>query len=176
MLQNPCFLIMPNPGLGHDWDTGSLNDSLDEVRVTHACNSTIGTNVGRHSLKCHHTGRTSIFRNVGLFGGNDVHDDAPFLHFGKSSLEQFSALAHLIQVNRHSNKTSTGQMLLNPRSELSRLPKWVNPLLQLRHQRIPSHCAQSILLDRLEHLCLQKWLQQGIRRCKPHSQCTRLGR
>ena len=97
--ENSSFFIVSNTSLGHDRDTGGFDDSLNEIRVTHASNTSICTDVCGYALESHYTRCTRIFCNMGLLRCNNVHNDAAFLHFSKSTLEQLSALSHLIQID-----------------------------------------------------------------------------
>jgi hypothetical protein len=59
--------------------------------MAHASNAAGFSNVCWNPFKRHDGHGTGVFCDSGLFGVNDVHDDAALLHSGKASLEQITA-------------------------------------------------------------------------------------
>lgn len=52
---------MSNPGLGHDWNGDSIHDLLDQSRVRHAGNTSLGSDIGGDSLEGHDGHSTGFF-------------------------------------------------------------------------------------------------------------------
>jgi hypothetical protein len=93
-LQHPRFEEVPDAGLRHDRDRHGCLDALDHLRIGHAGDTAVPTNVGRHALECHHGHGAGILGDFGLFGVDDIHDDAALEHVGQTSLDQISASFH----------------------------------------------------------------------------------
>jgi hypothetical protein len=47
----------------------------------------VAADVGRDPLERHHRARTGLLGDLGLVGGDDVHDDATLHHLGQSALD-----------------------------------------------------------------------------------------
>jgi hypothetical protein len=73
--------------LGHHRDGDRGLDALDHRGVAHAGDATVAADVGRYPLERHHCGRTGVFRDLRLFGRDDVHDDAAAQHLGEPALD-----------------------------------------------------------------------------------------
>ena len=54
--------------------------------IAHAGNAAGGADVGRDALEGHDGTGPGILGDLGVLGGNDVHDDAAFEHLGKAFL------------------------------------------------------------------------------------------
>jgi hypothetical protein len=78
---------MTDPALGHDRDRDRVHDLADELGVGHACDAALGADVGRHALEGHHGNRARVLCNLGLLGGDHVHDDAALEHLGQAALD-----------------------------------------------------------------------------------------
>ena len=53
------------------------------MRATPPC----GADVGGHALECHDGDGAGILGDLGLLGGDDVHDDAALEHLGEAALD-----------------------------------------------------------------------------------------
>ena len=78
---------VPDAGLRHDRDPHGGLDALDHLRVTHARDAPVTTDVGRNALKSHDGAGAGILGHAGLFRGDDVHDDAALQHLGEATLD-----------------------------------------------------------------------------------------
>ena len=112
-LQHASFLIMPDPGLGHHWDAGGIDDTSDEVGMAHPSDPPVRSDIGGNPLKRHNRGRPSILGDMSLLGSDNVHDDATLLHLGESALEQFGAVPHFSQVYQFGHGHASGYALKN---------------------------------------------------------------
>ena len=74
-------------GLGHDGDRHGFDDAFDQVRVGHTCHAALGANVGGDALESHDGHGTRVLGDLGLLGGDDVHDDAALEHLGHAALD-----------------------------------------------------------------------------------------
>ena len=74
-------------GLRHDGDRDGVDDAVDHVGVAHPRDAALSANVGGHPLECHDGDRPGILGDLGLVGGDDVHDDAAFEHLGEAALD-----------------------------------------------------------------------------------------
>jgi hypothetical protein len=61
--------------------------SLDHLGVAHPGHAAVATDVGRHPLERHHGHGAGVLGDLGLLGGDDVHDDAALHHLGESPLD-----------------------------------------------------------------------------------------
>jgi hypothetical protein len=77
---------MPDATLGHHRDRHRLFDPLDHVRVGHAGHAAVGADIGRHPLQRHHRHGSRLFGDLGLVGGDDIHDHASLEHFRQAAL------------------------------------------------------------------------------------------
>ena len=73
--------------LGHHGNGDGCLDLLDHLGVAHAGHATVTTDVGRHALERHHRAGAGVLGDPGLFGVDDVHDDAALEHFGEAALD-----------------------------------------------------------------------------------------
>ena len=73
--------------LGHDGDGDGVDDSLDEIGITHPGHSALGADVGRDTFQGHNGAGSGILGDPRLLGGDDVHDDAALEHVGQSTLD-----------------------------------------------------------------------------------------
>ncbi|GAB2479861.1 hypothetical protein GCM10027030_12460 [Luteococcus sediminum] len=76
LLQHLGLDEVPDPGLGHHRDRDLLDDAVDKVGIAHPRHPSLCPDVGGDSLERHHGDRTGLFGDVGLLGGDDVHEDA----------------------------------------------------------------------------------------------------
>ena len=86
-LQDLCFDLMADAGFGHDGNVNGLDDRVDEVRVGHAGNTALRADIGGHALQSHDRASSRICGYAGLFGRDNVHDDAALELVGQSSLD-----------------------------------------------------------------------------------------
>ena len=82
---------MPDARLRHHGNRDGANDALNHVGVGHTGHAALRTNIGGYALKRHDGDGTSIFGDLGLFGGDDVHNDAALEHVGKPALHERGA-------------------------------------------------------------------------------------
>ena len=82
---------MPDARLRHHGNRDGVNDALNHVGVGHTGHAALSTNIGGYALKRHDGDGASIFGDLGLFGGDDVHDDAALEHVGKPALHERGA-------------------------------------------------------------------------------------
>ena len=91
--------------LGHDRDGDRGLDALDHLGVAHAGHATVAADVGRHTLERHDGAGAGVLGDLGLLGGDDVHDDAALQHLGEATLDLVRArgarrgrlLTHVVQ-------------------------------------------------------------------------------
>ena len=78
---------MPDPALRHHGDGDGLDDGGDQAGIAHPGHAALTANVRGHPLQGHHRHRPSVLGDLGLLGGNDVHDDAALEHLGQPRLD-----------------------------------------------------------------------------------------
>ena len=78
-------------GLGHDRDGDRGDDALDHVGVAHAGDAALRADVGGHPLQRHDGDRAGVLGDLGLLGGDDVHDDAALELLGHAALDAVGA-------------------------------------------------------------------------------------
>ena len=68
-----------------------MRDRLDDLgdlgRVGHAGDAAGGADVGGNALERHDGDGTGVLGDLGLLGGDDVHDDAALEHLGQAGLD-----------------------------------------------------------------------------------------
>ena len=62
-----AFNEMTNAGLGHNRDGDGFHDLLDHAGVRHACNATLGSDIGGDTLESHDGGSTGLLGNASLY-------------------------------------------------------------------------------------------------------------
>ena len=72
--------------LGHDRDGHGVHDPDDHLGIGHAGDAAGLADVGRDALERHHGDGAGILGDLGLIGGDDVHDDAALEHLGETLL------------------------------------------------------------------------------------------
>ncbi len=82
--QDLRFDKVPDAALGHDRNGDRVHDLQDQVRVRHAGHAALGADIGRDALERHDGAGAGFFGDPGVFGGDDVHDDAAFEHLRQS--------------------------------------------------------------------------------------------
>ena len=75
-----------DPGLRHDRDRDRVHDPLDHRRVAHPGDAAGGADVGGNALEGHDGDGAGVLGDLGLLGGDDVHDDAALEHLGEPLL------------------------------------------------------------------------------------------
>ena len=78
---------MADPALRHHRDRDRLDDGGDETGIAHPGDTALPADVGGHPLQGHHRDRARVLGDLGLLGGNDVHDDATLEHLGQPGLD-----------------------------------------------------------------------------------------
>ena len=76
-----------DPRLGHDRDGDRGHDPLDQRDVAHAGDTTLAADVGGDALQGHDRHRPGILGDLGLLGGDHVHDHPALEHLGKAALD-----------------------------------------------------------------------------------------
>ena len=71
----------------HDGNRDSVDNAVDQVRIRHPSDATFGANIRGNPLERHHGNGAGVLGDFGLFGRDDVHNDAAFEHVGKSALD-----------------------------------------------------------------------------------------
>ena len=61
--------------------------AVDHVRVAHPGDAALGADVGGHALERHHGDGAGVLGDLGLLGGDDVHDHAALEHLGHPALD-----------------------------------------------------------------------------------------
>src|SRR5437660_343944 len=84
-LQDLGLNKVTNAAFCHHRDRYGLFDLDNELRVAHTRDSTVGANIGWHTLQCHHCRRSGFFGDSGLICVNYVADYPAFEHFGKTT-------------------------------------------------------------------------------------------
>ncbi len=82
--QDLRFNEMTDPAFGHDRDGDRIHDPEDQVGVRHARHAALGAYIRRDTFQRHDGTRTRILCDLGMFGGDNVHDDAAFEHLCQS--------------------------------------------------------------------------------------------
>lgn len=75
---------MADAAFGHYGDRYGFFDAKDHFWVGHAGDSAIFADVGGDSFESHDGDGSGIFSDAGLFGVDNIHDDATFEHFGEA--------------------------------------------------------------------------------------------
>ena len=103
LFQNLRFDKMADAAFGHNRDGHGFHDFADHFRRGHAGDAALGADLGGNAFERHDGDGASLFGNLRLFDGDDVHDDAAFKHFGKAN---FEAGAGISVVERHEQPLS----------------------------------------------------------------------
>ena len=61
--------------------------AVDHVGVAHPGDAALGADVGRHALEGHDGDGAGVLGDLGLLGGDDVHDHAALEHLGHAALD-----------------------------------------------------------------------------------------
>ena len=61
--------------------------AVDHVGVAHPRDAALGADVGGDPLERHHGDRAGVLGDLGLLGGDDVHDHAALEHLGHAALD-----------------------------------------------------------------------------------------
>ena len=77
--------------LGHHRDGHRGDDAVDHVGVAHARDAALGADVGGDPLERHDGDRAGVLGDLGLLGGDDVHDHAALEHLGHAALDPVRA-------------------------------------------------------------------------------------
>ena len=84
---------MADARLGHDGNADRFDDTLDHIRVRHASDTTLHTDIGRHALQGHHRAGASVFGDLGVLRRDHIHDDAALEHLRQATLDGDAARA-----------------------------------------------------------------------------------
>src|SRR5688572_14755051 len=74
--------------LGHDGDSNRVADLLDEVDAAHARHTARGADIARDALERHDGDGPRLFGDLGVLGGDDVHDHAALEHLRQTGLHR----------------------------------------------------------------------------------------
>ena len=85
-LQHLGLHEVPDACLGHHRNRDGLLDLHDLGRIGHAGHPAGGADVGRHPLERHHRGRARVLGDLGLVGGDHIHDHPALQHLGEAGL------------------------------------------------------------------------------------------
>src|SRR5699024_2944090 len=58
----------------HDGNGDGVDDPVDHVRVAHPGHAALGADIGGDAFECHHGHGTGVFGDLGLLGGDHIHD------------------------------------------------------------------------------------------------------
>ena len=96
--QDLRFDEMPDAAFGHDRDGDRIHDLEDQVRVGHARHAALGADIRRDTFQRHDGAGAGIFGDLGMLGGDHVHDHAAFEHLGQAFFDGkcTSLLFHMI--------------------------------------------------------------------------------
>ena len=86
-LENLGFGKMSDAAFRHDRDGDGGHDLANLFGRGHAGYAAFGADLRRDALKGHHGDGAGLFRDGGLLGVGDIHDDAAFEHFGEAGLQ-----------------------------------------------------------------------------------------
>ena len=91
------FSEVTDARLGHDGDGDGLHDPGDHLRIRHASDATLGTDVCGHSLEGHDGHGSDVLGDFGLLSIDDVHDHAALEHLRHAPLDAVGSylLVHL---------------------------------------------------------------------------------
>ena len=95
VLQNLRFHGVANPGLRHDRNVNSIQDSLDQIRIGHAGHATLRADICWDALERHHSRCACIFSNLRLLRRDHIHN-----HAADEFLVQFLCIRHTAQSAR----------------------------------------------------------------------------
>src|SRR5262249_36539123 len=76
---------MPDAGFGHDGNGDGVDDLLDQLRIGHARDAAVTSNVGGDALEGHDSAGASVLGDFGLVSGDHVHDDPALEHLGEAT-------------------------------------------------------------------------------------------
>jgi len=76
-----------DPRLRHDGDGHRGDDAVDHVRIAHPRHTTLRADVRRNTFERHDRHGPCILGDLGLIGGDHVHDHAALEHFGHAALD-----------------------------------------------------------------------------------------
>ena len=74
-------------GLRHDRDRDGRLDTFDHVRVGHARDSTLRSDIGGHTFEGHDGDGAGVLSDARLIRGDDIHDDPALEHVGHAALD-----------------------------------------------------------------------------------------
>ncbi len=97
-LEDLGFGEVADAAFGHDGNGDAVDDGFDHFGVAHAAHTALGADVGGDAFEGHDGDGSGVFGDGGLFVVGDVHDDAAFLHLGKSAFDQIGSPAERFQV------------------------------------------------------------------------------
>src|SRR5699024_1016675 len=81
----------PDSGLGHDGDGDGLDDLGDQFRIAHPGHTALGADIGGDAFERHHRHGTGIFGDLGLLGGDHIHDHPTLEHVCHTAFDRGGA-------------------------------------------------------------------------------------
>ena len=101
---------MADPGLGHHRDRDGLLDAPDHLRIGHPRDAAVAPDVGGNALQRHDRGGAGVLGDLGLLGGDHVHDHAALEHLGQAGLDGEGGLvARAVAVLAHRDTSVAGR-------------------------------------------------------------------
>ncbi len=91
-LQDLRLCEVADPALRHHRDRHNLLDLADLLRVRHARDASVASDVSRDSLECHDRACACLLGDARLLGVDDVHDHAALEHLCKACLDSRGAV------------------------------------------------------------------------------------
>src|SRR5699024_718507 len=86
--ENLCFDEMSDANFGHDRNRADLLDLFDHLRIRHARDTAVTTNVRRYAFQRHHGDRTRVLGDTRLLRVDHVHDHATTEMIGVTTLHE----------------------------------------------------------------------------------------
>ena len=93
-LQDLCLCDMTNAAFRHYGDTHGFLNATNHLGITHAGDTTSGTDIGWDALKGHHGAGTCCLGDTSLFGGCYIHNHTAFEHLCQLAVKVLSVCFH----------------------------------------------------------------------------------
>src|SRR5699024_6856051 len=91
VLQHLGLDEVPDSGLGHDGDGDGLDDLGDQFRIAQPGSTALGADTGGDAFERHHRHGTGIFGDLGLLGGDHIHDHPTLEHVCHTAFDRGGA-------------------------------------------------------------------------------------
>ena len=93
LLQNLRFGEVADANLRHDRNGDGVHDAADQVDRAHARDAAGRADVGRNAFERHDGDGAGLLGDRGVFGRDDVHDDAALEHLREPALDLYRSCA-----------------------------------------------------------------------------------